>query len=251
MKTKYFLLVLALLSATCLCHAQEELPTVVADRPGNTDGSDVMPLHKIGWDNGFHFESVGDGSHSFTLNSTMLRYGIFENVELRIGTEFLLLNDADPTRLGIAPLTIGTKIKLYESDSFLPSISVRADFMSPHIGTKELLSAHIGPSLNLIFEHSIADRFWLCYNAGMDWDGETAEPEKFLAIAFGGDITEALGAYLETYHYLHSEDNQHMMELGLTWLASRRVQLDIEADFDLMDFGQHYGVGFGVAWLIN
>ena len=54
------------------------------------------------------------------------------------------------------------------------------------------------------------------------------------------------------YNYLNSvEGNKYMSEIGFTWLVSRRVQLDIEGDFDLQNLGKYYAVGCGVAWMIN
>lgn len=246
-------LLLFILLGTYYCHAQDELPTVVPDRPGYTDGTDVAPLHKIIWDNGFHYESMKDGTSVMTLNSTIVRYGIFENVELRVGTDFLLHNSGDEAKptFGIAPLYFGTKIKLYESHNFLPNVGIKAELQSPHVGSKDLLPSHIAPSLGLLFEHIINDRFWICYNVGLEWDGETAEPQKFLALGLGGNITESLGAFAETYNYLHSEENQFMTEFGFTWMPSRRVQLDIEADLDWKNLGKHFGIGCGISWMIN
>lgn len=250
---KTFLLTFSILTA-CLCFAQEELPSVVPDRPGISWGAEVTPHHKLIWDNGFGFEKTSEGAHTLTLSSAALRYGLFENTELRVGTDFLLYNDGDapePT-FGIAPLFVGTKIKLYEGQGILPSVGVLAELRSPHVGTKDLLPSHIAPSAYLLFEHAIGERFWLCYNAGLEWDGETAEPTTFLAMALGCYITESLGAFVETYNYLNREDeNQYMTELGLTWLVSRRVQLDMEADFDLTNLRNYYSVGCGVSWLIN
>jgi len=251
MKIRPLLFIFSL--CTSICHAQDELPTVVPDRPGYTDGTDVTPLHKIIWDNGFHYESMKDGASVMTLNSTIVRYGIIENVELRVGTDFLLYNfgnDTKPT-FGIAPLYFGTKIRLYESHNALPNVGIRAELQSPHIGSKELLPSHIAPSLCLLFEHIIKDRFWICYNGGLEWDGETAEPQVFLALGIGGNITESLGAFIETYNYLHSEQNQFMTEFGFTWMPSHRVQLDIEADLDWKNLGKHFAIGCGVSWLIN
>ena len=251
---KKTLLLTFLILTACLCFAQEELPTVVPDRPGMSWGAEVTPHHKLIWDNGFGFEKTSEGAHTLTLSSTALRYGLFENTELRVGTDFLLYNDGDapePT-FGIAPLFVGTKIKLYEGEGFLPSVGVLAELRSPHVGSKDLLPSHLAPSAYLLFEHAIGERFWLCYNAGLEWNGETAEPTTFLAMALGCYITESLGAFVETYNYLNREDeNQYMTELGLTWLVSRRVQLDIEGDLDLKNPGKYYSVGCGVSWLIN
>lgn len=236
-----------------LCHAQDELPALVPDRPGMSWGAEVTPHHKVIWDNGFGYEKSADGAQTIKLSSAMFRYGLFENMELRVGSEFLL-NKEDGTQkptFGIAPLAIGAKIKLYEGSGILPSVGVLAEFRSPHVGTKDQLPSYLAPSAYLLFEHSIGERFWLCYNAGLEWDGETAEPTTFLALAIGCNITEGLGTFIESYNYLNSEGSQHMTEIGFTWLVSRRVQLDLETDLDLLNLGKYYSVGCGVSWLIN
>ena len=245
---------MVLVFATTLSFAQEELSSLVPDRPGMSWGAEVTPHHKLIWDNGFSFEKTPEGAHTLTLSSAALRYGLFENTELRVGTDFLMYNDGDapePT-FGIAPLFVGTKIKLYEGKGILPSVGVLAELRSPHVGTKDQLPSHLAPSAYLLFEHAIGERFWLTYNAGLEWDGESAEPTTFLAMALGCSITESLGAFVESYNYLNREnENQYMTQFGFTWLVSRRVQLDMEADFDLMNLGNYYSVGCGVSWLIN
>lgn len=252
MKTRFFLILF--LSTMSICRAQEEFPSLVADRPGMSWGAEVTPHHKLIWDNGFGFEKTPEGAQTFTLGTTILRYGLFKDTELRVGTEFLLYNDGDASEptFGIAPLFVGTKIKLYEGEGILPSVGVLAEFRSPHVGTKNQLPSYLAPSAYLLFEHAIAERFKLCYNAGLEWDGESAMPTTFLALSFGYNITESIEAYIESYNYLHRKDeNQYMTELGFTWLVSRRVQLDLEGNFDLMNLGKYYAVGCGVSWLIN
>ena len=248
------ILLYLLLSTVGFCYAQDELPTVVPDRPGYVWGTEVTPHRKIIWDNGFGFERTPDGARTLTLNTTMLRYGLFKNMEIRVGTDFMLLYDSDAARptFGIAPLSFGTKICLYESKNLLPSVGFLAELRSPHIGSKELLPSHLAPSMYLLFEHSFGEHFWLCYNVGLEWDGETSAPKTYLALGLGYNFTESLGAFIETYNYLHSvERSQHMTELGFTWLVSRKVQLDIETDIDWRHLGKYYSVSCGVSWLIN
>lgn len=246
------ILLILLISTASFCLAQDELPTVVPDRPGNTYGADVTQHHKITWDNGFAFES-NEGSPFWTLNSTIVRYGLFENVELRVGTDFVWPHDetSEKPTIGISPLTVGTKIKLYESSSWLPSVGLLAQLKSPHVGTKVLLPSYLAPSMYAIFEHSIGERFSICYNVGAEWDGETPDPQTFLSLSLGYSFTESLGTFIESYNYLHRDGNQFMTEFGLTWLVSRRVQLDLEADLDLKNLGKYYAIGAGVSWLIN
>lgn len=245
---------IAIIMVAGLCHAQEELPILSADRPGYTWDTEILHLHKVSWENGFGFESNPDGARTFTLNSTIMRYGIFQNMELRVGTDFLIFNDGqakEPT-FAMAPLTIGTKLKVYEGSGILPSIGLLAEFKSPHVGSKELLPSHLAPSLYLLFEHEITDWLNLCYNAGVLWDGETATPQTFLALALGFSITKQLGAYVESFDYLHpDEGSQYMTEFGFTWMLSRRVQFDLECDLDFQNLGKYYAIGGGIAWMIN
>lgn len=243
-----------MVSAVSFCNAQDELPCVLPDRPGFTYSADVMHRNKLSFDNGFAFEAMPDGAKTFTLSSAIFRYGLFDNMEVRVGTDFLLENDgvAPDYTFGVAPLTVGMKIKLLEGHGIVPSIGFLAELKSPHIGSKAMLPSYLTPAMYAIFEHAIGERFWLCYNAGLEWDGETAAPQTFLALGFGASITKSLGAIVETYNYLHrEEESQHFTEFGLTWLISRHVQLDIEADLDFRHLGTHYGIGCGVAWLIN
>lgn len=248
------LLLIALFFAMDVCFAQEEQPTLSADRPGYTWGTDVMPLHKISWENGFGYESETNGPHTVTLNTTIVRYGIFENVELRVGTDFLTWNDGQAMEpsFGVEPLAFGTKLKVYEGTRILPSVGLLAELKSPHIGSKELLPHHLAPSLYLIFENNINDWFDICYNVGTEWDGESATPTTLLSLSLNFSITERLGTFVESVNYFHPDDGNHYLtEFGLTWLVSPRVQLDLAADMDFQNLGKHYAISGGVAWLIN
>lgn len=235
-------------------YAQEELPTVVPERPGYTWGAEVTPHHKIIWDQGIGYESTPEGENTMTLSSTVLRYGLFENMELRVGSDFIMYNKGEAIApfTGVNPLTIGTKIKLYEGSGILPAVGLLAEVQSPHIGSKDLLPSYLAPSMYLIFENSITDWLSVCYNAGEQWDGESAKPTTFLGLALYFSFNDQFGAFIDTYNYLNSEEgNQYMLETGLFWQVSRRVQLDIEGDFDVQNFGKYYAVGCGVSWMIN
>ena len=150
----------AFILASGFCFAQNEHPTVVPDRPGHTFGADVTHYQKLGWDNGFAFEKAADGTRTFTLNSTILRYGLFQNIELRVGTDFLMYdNEAAVPTFGIAPLTVGTKIKFNEGSGIIPSIGFLAELKSPHVGSKDLLPlASVSPFPIMLVWNGMAKR---------------------------------------------------------------------------------------------
>ena len=245
------ILVFALLLMAAFGHAQEEF-SFPTDRPGNVWGTEVLPYHVCSWENGFSYER-DCGNRTISLPSTIVRYGIFENVELRVGTDFLLTEEPPyQTKLfGITPLTIGTKIHCYDGNGILPSIGILAQLQSPHVGSAHLLPDHLAPAMYLIFENDINDWFSICYNVGEEWDGITATPTTFLGLNLWFSLTDDFGTYIETFNYLHPDGNQYMTEIGLTFNPIPRLQLDVEADFDLQNLKDYFRVGCGIAWRIN
>ena len=249
---KRSILLFAILMIAGFCRAQEEEFSFPTDRPGNVWGSEVLPFNRCSWENGFSFER-DHGNRTIALPSTIVRYGIFENVELRVGTDFQLFEELpyETQQFGITPLTIGTKIHCYDGKGGFPSVAVLAQLQSPHVGSANLLPDHLAPAMYLIFENDINDWFAICYNVGAEWDGVTATPTTFLGLNLGFSITDDLGTYVETFNYLHPDGNQYLTEIGLTFTPMPRLQLDVEADFDVQNLQEYFRMGCGIAWRIN
>lgn len=250
---KKSILMIALLVMVGLCYAQDDDFSFPTDRPGNVWGTAVLPHHKISWENGFSYEH-SDGARTITTPSTIIRYGLFKNVELRIGTDFQLSkeNPSENMAFGVAPLNIGTKIQCFEGRGAIPAVSVLVQLQSHYIGSKDLLPSHVAPSMYLIFENGINDWFTICYNAGLEMDGETPTPTTFLGLALWFSLSDKWSAFVESYNYLHPEGNQFKSELGFTFSPIPRLQLDLEADLDFQKLpGEFFRLGCGIAWMIN
>lgn len=249
-------LLFALVFSSLCCTAQDiDQPVIISSRPGCTWGTEVLHHHKVAWENGFQYDQLPDGTKTLSLNGSILRYGLSENTEIYLGSGLHLANNGSGWNLneiGITPLLFGTKIKCYEGKGLIPSMGVLAEFNVPKIGSKDLCPSYIAPKLYLLLEQHLFEGFNLCYNAGLKWDGERAEPTLYLAIGAWFSITERLGGYAETNNYFHSEDgSQYMTEFGLTWLASRRVQLDLSAALDFQHLMDFYAISCGVSWMLN
>ena len=84
---KHTLLLIVALLATNLLYAQEvtseEAFAVSADRPGMATGVGVLPFKTIQWETGFQWD-YADRQHSFTLPTTMFRFGVAPFAELRL-----------------------------------------------------------------------------------------------------------------------------------------------------------------------
>lgn len=249
----FFLLLVCLLSA----NAQTETPAISADRPGMATGPDVMPFLKVQWETGF--EGCWDGSHSITLPTTMFRFGVTKFAEIRLEYDGTYSHIGEHEwAYGVEPLVIGTKIKIFEGYRWVPKISFLANLSIPLVRQRDLSSdqPHVAPSLYLLFQNDVTDWFNIGYNVGVEWSGVSHIPSTFLALCLGFNITDNLGAYVESYNYFtrYGKKNTRVecdLDFGFNYVVHPRVQLDLYGMFNCQDPKSFSGVGLGVAWLIN
>jgi hypothetical protein len=232
--------------------AQEE-SEFTADRPGASTGPNVVGHHVVQLEQGIQYDGDG-GAGTFTFSSTLLRYGLFPNMELRLGGDGFLYQQ-DGAYQGFKPafsgLSLGTKIKCFEGRGSIPAVSVLADFSIPCTATEGFNVEHLAPSLYLLFENPVNDWFSIGYNVGAEWDGVLPAPTAFVALCLGFSATENLGCFVESYNYFNKLGNVYAMDFGLSWQVCRKVQLDIAANMDLMNPSQCWAISCGVAWQIN
>ena len=193
----------------------------------------------------------GDGgAGTFTFSNTLLRYGLFPNMELRLGSDGFLYQEtgsAQGYKPAFSGLSVGTKIKCFEGLGAVPAVSVLADFAIPNTATKGFNTDHLAPSLYLLFENPVNDWLSIEYNVGAEWDGTLPSPTAFVALCLGFTATENLGCFVESYNYFGSHGNVYAMDFGLNWMVGRKVQLDIAANLDLCNPAQSWAISCGVA----
>lgn len=250
---KKTILSLFFLLTTILCSAQTELPTISADRPGATESTDIMPRFKIQWETGFGFTREVGISNKFTLNNTLVRFGLFENTELRIGTDLLIIDEIDQEQFfGMEPLTYGLKTRFYEGEGAIPSVGMLAELGSSRVGSDRLLSTYLPIKLTLMADHEFECGIGLCYNIGLHWDGNSASPTTYLGFGISYAITDKISTFAESYNFFTRDDNNsYFTELGFSWIVSRKVQVDLAGDIRYNEFDKFFAISAGVAWLIN
>lgn len=254
---KKVLLAVALLVATFLCIAQEEQPSVMADRPGMSTGPDVLPFLKVQWETGF--EGGWGDVHSVLLPTTMFRFGVTKFAEIRLEYDGGLVQHRHPQKdwwgYDVSPLTLGTKVRIFDSYKWVPKISLMANLAIP-LTRAQLHDTHVAPSLHLLFQNDVTDWFNIGYDVGTEWDGVTAIPSTFLGICLGFNATDDLGVFVESYNYftkyaMHDTEAECDLDFGLSYVVHPKVQLDLYAGFNCQDPRTMSFVGLGVAWMIN
>lgn len=233
--------------------AQEEVE-FTADRPGASTGPSVVGHGVIQLEQGIQYDGT-EGYGTYTFSNTLLRYGLFPNMELRLGGDaFLYPSDGCDVAYSAAfsGLSVGTKIKCFDGVGAIPAVSVLADFAVPYTASSGFNTDHLAPSLYLLFENPVTDWLSIGYNVGAEWDGTLAQPTTFAALCLGFSATDRLGCFVESYNYFNSTfGNVYAMDFGLNWMAGKKVQLDIAANIDLTNPAQSWAISCGVAWQIN
>jgi hypothetical protein len=237
----------------CLLTQGQEQAEFTADRPGASTGPSIVGHKVIQLEQGIQYDGDG-GAGTFTFSNTLLRYGLFPNMELRFGGDAFLFQPEGASqgfKTAFSGLSIGTKIKCFEGRGGIPAVSVLADFSIPGTATEGFNVDYFAPSLYLLFENPINDWFSVGYNVGVEWDGIMPAPTTFAALCIGFSVAENLGCFVESYNYFHKIGNAYCMDLGLNWQVSRKVQLDVAANMDLTNPSQCWAISCGVAWQIN
>ena len=249
------LFIAAILAVSCFnakAQAQENVG-FTADRPGASTGPSVVGQDVIQLEQGIQYDGDG-GAGTFTFSNTLLRYGLFHNMELRLGGDGFLYQE-DGANQGFKPafsgLSVGTKIKCFEGQGAIPAISVLADFAVPYTASKGFGTDHLAPSLYLLCENPVNDWLSIGYNVGAEWDGSLPDATTFAAICLGFTATETFGCFIESYNYFGALGNVYAMDFGFNWMVGKKVQLDLAANMDLRNPSRCWSVSCGVTWQIN
>lgn len=87
---------------------------IQADRPDQTETPAIVPRGMFQVETGFTFQKNDEISKTNTLPTALWKYGVNENFELRLITEFISEKIDENTQEGLAPIFIGFKVKLAE-----------------------------------------------------------------------------------------------------------------------------------------
>ncbi|WGD35668.1 transporter [Olleya sp. YS] len=233
---KHFLAVAATFTFGLLT-AQEtqNLGPLVTDRPDATEAPSVVPKNYIQVETGAFYESFEDNNlktEDFTYNTTLIRYGLLDNLELRLGWNLTdskaFLNNTETSQISsFSPLLLGVKIAITQEDGLLPEIGFIGHLNLPFSVKEAIRPQTTGVDFRFSFAHTLSERSSFSYNLGAAWGGDSPEANYLYTMAYGYSITEKFGAYAELYgDFPENSKANHLWDAGLTYLLSNNVQLD-------------------------
>lgn len=245
----------------------KKIDDIVTDRPDQTESPSTLPKGFFQVEIGGSYEmdktisSFGGAINSKTISvpSILLRYGISNSVELRLGGEYIserveqdlqtiLQPTKDNTESGMAPISLGTKIKMFEEDCARPEMAFLFSLGIPFDTDGPFQSKYVSSEFRLAAAHTLSDRFSLSYNLGGIWDGNLPDRTGIYTLALGAGLTNRISVFAEVYGFLtQGETPDHRFDGGFTYLFAKNVQADLSGGIGITEKSPDFFVGAGVS----
>ena len=255
-------------------HAAENEIWLSADRPGAGTGSEVLNKGKIQWETGFDVTHIR-GVHLLTLPTTLFRFGLHKRAELRLEyTGVAAVTDKKSTgQYTPTPLTIGTKLLLCGHHAgqldiaWMPRAALMLNLGLPLTPSMAKTMPLTG-SIDLLCEHEVTEWLSIGYDAGAHWTEWAPAPDIFASLCINFEPTDHLGLFVESYNTFDPDavnpdtgirrtGYDICLDFGITYAVHPRVQLDVNAGFNLYNSdpalsspARQASAGLGVTWLI-
>ena len=251
---RHFCAVLLGLALATPAEAQT-LPPLSSDRPDFTEGTSTIPQGHVQLESGITWQELGD-EDSLSVGEILVRYGLSENVEARLGVGSWTRIDVPGDQLeGFEDPAVQVKVRLTSpADDRPPGFPAIAFLVgtSVPVGSEELTADEWEPDAILAFDWVLTDLLSLGANVGVAFptaDGDRLD-QILASVSLGIAATDRLGVFVETYGFSEEEpdgDATQYVDTGVTFALTDDLQLDARIGFGLNDPSPERFVGVGVA----
>lgn len=233
-----------------LITAQSSEP-IQADRPDQTETPAIVPNGMFQMETGFTFQKNEAHNNTFSLPSTLWKYGVNENFELRLITEYVTEKISNTKSSGFTPVYIGFKVKLVEEKGIVPKTSFIGHISLPNAASTIYKTDYTATEFRFTMQHTLSKKLSLGYNLGAEWDGFTAEPTFIYTLTTGYPISEKMGSYIELFGFAPQKDvANHNFDGGVTYLINNNFMLDLSAGFGITDNAPDHYIALGFSFRI-
>lgn len=226
--------------------SQESIQT---DRPDQTESPAITPKNFLQIETGFLFEKQDRYSENFSHPTILWKYGVNENFELRMVTEFNSEKTETEKYSAIAPLTFGFKAKLTEEKKWFPKISFLGHLTTNKWGSKDFQTTYVAPSFRFLFQHTVSEKLSIGYNLGAEWNGENPDATGIYTLSGAYSFTEKFGGFAEFYGFLNQfQKADHRFDAGFTYLVNNDFQIDASSGFGISKIAPEYFISCGFSY---
>lgn len=253
------LLILCTVWANAQDSGEDTVPGMVTDRPDATEAPSTVPQGYIQVETGAFFTSFEDQGvkeEVIGYNTTLLRVGLLDNFELRLGWNFEEGRTTvggmklDNVTSGLSPLLAGMKVNITEEKGLLPEIGLIGHIFLPFTAGSDYKPETTGADFRFSLGHTLSERSSIAYNVGAQWGSDSPEIAYIYTIAYGYSVTDKFGFYAELYGDFPEDSRaNHYWDAGVTYLVSNNIQLDATVGSGITE-GQDLLLSGGVSFRI-
>lgn len=249
----------ASLAAVCcfLGAAAVSAQDLVTDRPDQTESAVTVPAGRWQVESGVSL-THGDDVEVEELAATLVRVGLAENFELRLGWAGLIRERGPGEDLdGAGDGELGAKLVLREENGAAPQLAVIAGTSVP-FGERGVSSERFDPALRLCVSRTLSQRLSLGANVGAEWSSEVSAgggrstgARGIYTVTLGAAVGERTGAFVELFGDFSLSQHgppAHTLDGGVTFLVREDLQVDVAAGVGLSEAAPDWFVGVGVSW---
>src|SRR6056297_3365630 len=155
MKRTFFILIFGLISAISFSQEKDTV-VLIGDRPDQTESAFLVPKGYFQFEDGFIYETVNDRITNISYSSMLLRYGLFDHFELRLGTDYnQVKSSVSDDSKGFSPLSVGGKLHVTEEKDWMPQIAFIGQIDIASTGAVDFRQKYHSTKMLLTFGHSL------------------------------------------------------------------------------------------------
>jgi hypothetical protein len=150
-----------------------------AARPLTTDDTGTVEKRKFQVEAGFDFTRQDNHDKEY-FPSLTLTYGLFERMDIAIGSGYLFIDPAEGKKVnGFSNTPLRVKYRFLDQKDWIPSFAVSGTLITPTASkSKGLGSGKVDFNINTIFTWSLSKRWQLYTNLGYTFIGDNQENDE-------------------------------------------------------------------------
>ena len=233
----------------CMTIKAQTTEPIEADRPDQTETPSIVPKGMFQLEAGFSYQKNDRNSNSCSLPAALWKYGVNENFELRLITEFVTEKINDEKSSGFTPVMIGFKVKLCEEKGIFPKTSFIGHIGLPKVASSRYKTDFVAPEFRFTMQHTLSDKLSLGYNLGCEWDGMTPKTTFIYTLTIGYSINKKIGSYAELFGFAPQNDSaEHNFDGGFTYLINNNFMLDLSSGIGITNNAPDHYFAFGFSF---
>ncbi len=224
---------------------------------GGLTTTDVLPKNRLQWETfAYYSRAREDGltANDWSLNSSLLRFGLNGSSELRLQGSLLHTDVEDYHETGLANIAVGLKTRLFEGRGWIPAIAVLGNLYIPGGKDSAFLPDELSYGLSLIFCNQICPWLSLGYQYELNWYNNES-PSHFFGAFLDFFLSDKMCLTVEESNvYDKSYDDNRLqpaMAASLAYRVHRRAEMVFETAWSIDDKIHGFSLTLGVAWQLT